>query len=69
MNKKIVRYSALHSPVNEGSRVLLIPVDHPDRELVTNGKEVITSPVETVGYDGLFTTRNTIYVPEGYVAE
>jgi hypothetical protein len=68
MSKKVVQYSAIHSPIHVGLSVTLTPVDHPDTYNVTNGMPAYTSDV--VSYDettGFIETKYTLYVPEGAV--
>ena len=63
--KQVVRYSEIvPTHISEGSRVFLVPIDHPDSTNVTNGHFVTTSPV--VSYEeetGIIETANTVYVP------
>lgn len=58
--KPIVQYLPSNfNYIRKGKRAMVIPVDHPG-ELVSNNKEVITSPVIDVGRTW-FETENTFY--------
>ena len=63
-NKPVVKYfvpdfiKALPPTVGYSTRV--VPVDHYNEYL--NGEVCTTSTVVSVGQDGTFTTRNTVYV-------
>ena len=60
--KKIVHYSRLITVPELGNSVILIPLDHPDKERVSNVRPVRTSRV--VNYDpvtGDIETENSIY--------
>lgn len=64
--KKIVRYKEVKFLVEGGvnARALVLPVDHPDTDRVSNEDFAITSMV--VAYDEateVFETENTVYVP------
>lgn len=61
MEKKIVRYSAvLINPV-KGRSAIVLPVDHPDTERVSNRDFARTSKVVEVRDNGEFETLYTIY--------
>ena len=64
MSKRIVEYDPTY-PVEifVGIGALVKPINHPDKENVSNEKMVLTSPV--VAHDGgdCFETQNSIYVP------
>ena len=69
-DKKIVRYSSVEflgplcGGAIVGNRALVVPVDHPDTENVTNGLPATTSII--VWYDEVteqFETTYTLYVP------
>lgn len=62
--KRFVHYIGTPSILGIGKPAYLTPVDHPDRENVSNNHPVQTSPV--VVYDaesGYIETKNTRYVP------
>lgn len=65
--KKIVHYKndRNHSTFNVkvGHCAIVFPIDHPDVELVSNRKPVLTSPIVRVGPWGEFETQNSIYRP------
>ena len=65
MNKPIVHYKDVITPVAVGRSAVVWPINHPS-PLVTNSGPVLTSPVVTVtaGSRGpLFETANTYYKP------
>lgn len=63
--KKVVQYSRLITKnVKIGEGVLIVPLDHPDQENVSNLNPAWTSPV--VAYNEAtaeIETRNTLYKP------
>lgn len=59
--KKIVHYKGEASPLILGYGTYVFPVDHPDKDNVSNTKEVHTSTVVRIGENGEFETLNTIY--------
>ena len=64
MEKRTVHFTPpAYSAVIVGSSALVFPVDHPDRENVSNTTHVTTSTVVKVNADGSFETENSIYVP------
>ena len=62
--KPVVNYrrSILLRP-KVGERACVFPVNHPDRERVSNETYVITSAIVEVFSNGEFHTENTIYRP------
>jgi hypothetical protein len=62
-NKQVVQYRVTpYQYIQVGESAVVIPVDHPDTELVTNGQAALTS--EVLSYDtetGEFETKNTLY--------
>ncbi len=61
MDKKVVRYSAVILLPVVGNSAIVLPVDHPDTDRVSNRNFVITSQVVRVGLNGEFETLNTVY--------
>jgi hypothetical protein len=61
MKRKVV-YVELRSLLTLGERVLVVPLNHTS-DLVDNGHPAWTSPVQSIGKDGVFETLNTRYVP------
>ena len=62
---KTVQYkrNTLLTELRIGWPALVVPVDHPDAENVSNTKHVRTTPVVKIGEAGDFATANTYYVP------
>ena len=60
--KKVVRYSAMLVPPKVGYNAVVLPVDHPDSEQVSNQDFATISRVVRVGDKGEFETLNTVYV-------
>lgn len=59
MDKPVVRYCILASPLVVGKGAMLIGVlDHPAK---LRGEMVCTSDVVRIGENGEFETRNTVY--------
>lgn len=58
--KKVVYFRDCHEPV-VGQCILVLPINHPDTERVSNKQWAITSPVVRVFEDGGFETQNTVY--------
>ena len=50
-------------PPGVGARAIVWPLDHDDRENVSNTTHVLTSTVVAVHEDGSFETENSRYVP------
>jgi hypothetical protein len=61
MEKKIVRYSAVLGEIELDKSAVVLPVDHPDTERVSNRDFATTSRVVRVGVNGEFETLNTTY--------
>ena len=62
--KKVVHYSDLRYTPVVGKMAMVIPVDHPDTENVSNNTWVYTSDVVRVDeVTGIFETLNTVYEP------
>lgn len=62
LSKPLVKYKSAGFEIKVGHAATVIPLDHPDEYLVTNGQIAHTSRV--VSYDkatGNFETRNTRY--------
>lgn len=66
MDKKTVQYKPTTGDViRVGSSAYVKPVNHPDKERVSNNNFVFTSRVIKVDSGGVFETLNTIYRPKG----
>lgn len=64
MFKKVVRYSQVIGPIEVGYSVLVVPVDHPDEENVSNNVPASTSRVVSYNEETEeFETMNTFYTP------
>jgi hypothetical protein len=62
--KKIVRFDPKQTLLlHQGYCAIVVPVDHPDTENVTNTKHVVTTPVLEIQANGAFETRNSLYCP------
>lgn len=61
--KQIVRYTKILSGPVIGESAVIIPWNHPDTLLVTNGYPATTSPVRSINGQE-FETRNTLYKPK-----
>lgn len=61
MEKKVVHYSAMLIEPKVGYPAIVLPVDHPDTDNVSNLEFATTSRVVRVGNNGEFETLNTIY--------
>lgn len=60
-----VRYSKALTPIIVGQSAVVIPLDHPDRDRVSNNRPCLTTEVQGVASDGTtFITRNSEYVLE-----
>jgi hypothetical protein len=64
MTKKVVQYVPFDGiPVMVGARAVIRPIDHPDKENVTNTAPAVTTEVVWADKStGSFETRNTLYV-------
>lgn len=64
--KPVVNYVASpHNQIVVGSRAIIIPINHPDMDNVSNNGPVLTSPVvKYCPLTGEFETENTRYQPE-----
>lgn len=62
---RIVHYMANRmSYIKVGEPAIVFPINHPDTVLVSNHKEVTTSPVRALdAATGVFVTENSCYVP------
>jgi hypothetical protein len=62
--KKLVRFDPAQTYLlEEGLRALIVPVDHPDHDRVSNRQHVTTSIVLKIEANGAFETENTRYCP------
>lgn len=62
--KKIVHYAPnKYDHIRVGMPAIVYPIDHPDKDNVSNSTQVRTSDVVTVNADKSFETMNTRYVP------
>lgn len=62
VEKKVVNFK---DPIKivVGESAIVFPVNHPDKNNVSNTRHVYTSSVVKVNEDGSFETLNTIYKP------
>jgi hypothetical protein len=61
MKRKVIYIRALQ-PIVVGEGALVIPLNHPDTDMVTNGHAAWTSPVRSIAPNGTtFETANSLY--------
>jgi hypothetical protein len=65
--KPVVYYDPSRSVLDfkVGYSALVFPLNHPNTGMVSNTKLIHTSLIISVGENGVFETRNTIYKPKG----
>lgn len=62
--KKVVHYIGTPANVGVGKQAILFPIDHPDSDMVSNTKPVLTTSIVHVDKGtGRIETQNTIYLP------
>ena len=68
--KKIVHYDDKLGFTKNGDRVILFPIDHPDKHKVSNTTSVLTSNVIHIDKKtGIIETENSVYIPITYYPE
>lgn len=68
--KKIVHYDDAQGYKKFGDRVILYPIDHPEKSMVSNTTSVLTSNVIHIDKKtGIIETENSVYIPITYYPE
>lgn len=62
-----VRYKGIIGPIKVGQRACIWPLDHPNKERVSNETWALTSRiVEILDQAGVFRTEHSLYLPENH---
>lgn len=65
-DKKVVKYLSAGIPIRVGEGAIVLPIDHPNRDMVSNTCAAITSKVVSHNVEtGEFETLNTVYINVG----